>query len=126
MIAPKKRSGNSKVFDLVAVVEEQDGEPVRGVEVKFQTRFGNLESTPTGETFPDTDDADLDRNTSEEIDDIGDGTTTTPEAEEGLIVTDITDRLGRAHVIYDLGTNSGRQEIDASIYDEDNSATVKP
>ena len=27
--------------------------------------------------------------------------------------------LGRAHVIYDLGNNTGRQEIDASIYDGD-------
>ena len=32
---------------------------------------------------------------------------------------DITDRLGKARVIYNIGSNTGRQEIDASIYDGD-------
>ena len=97
-----RRSGNNKLFDLVAVVEE-DGEPVRGITVTFQTRFGALTNTPTGEAssggFPG-DDADT--------------------QEDSLQVTDITDRLGKAQVIYNLGSSTGRQEIDASIYDSDN------
>ena len=97
-----RRSGNNKLFDLVAVVEE-DGEPVRGITVTFQTRFGALTNTPTGEAlsggFP------------------GDNADT---QEDSLQVTDITDRLGKAQVIYNLGSSTGRQEIDASIYDSDN------
>ena len=107
---PRTRSGNSKIFDLVALVE-RDGKPVHGLEVTFRTRYGALTSTPTGEggiTNPDG---------GTDVTDFGTGTdAATTAAAKGLHVGDITDRLGRAQVIYDIGNNSGRQEIDASIY----------
>ena len=49
-------SGNANVFNLVARVEDKDGDPVWGKSVTFRTRFGNLESTPTGESFDHDDD----------------------------------------------------------------------
>ena len=98
-----QRSGNTKLFDLVALVE-RDGEPLRGVRVTFQTRFGRLENTPTGiSTVPNPD---------------GGATINDSTKEENLLqITEVTDHLGKAQVIYNIGNNSGRQEIDASIYD---------
>ena len=99
-----RRSGNSKIFDLVALVE-RDGEALRGVTVTFQTRFGNLGNTPTGSTG-------ITRPSPES------GTVNDDQAQQtGLQVTDITNHLGKAQVSYNLGDNTGRQEIDASIYD---------
>ena len=109
-------SGNANVFNLVARVEDKDGDPVWGKSVTFRTRFGNLESTPTGEaniTNPDG------GNNVNDFGTIG-GTEATPVAQEGLQVTDITTRSGLAYVIYELGTNTGRQEIFASIDDTTN------
>ena len=108
-------SGDSKRFHLVASVTDKDGDPLWGVPVTFQTQFGNLTSTPTGETIGTTDAAD-----GAAVNDFGTGATTAATAAmEGLEVTDVTSRSGLAQVVYDLGTNTGRQEIDASIYDDD-------
>ena len=43
-----RQSGNSKLFNLVALVE-RDGKPLRGATVTFQTRFGALSNTPTNQ-----------------------------------------------------------------------------
>ena len=101
-----RRSENSNLYDLIAEVR-RDGEPLRGVKVTFQTRFGRLENTPTGEIdIPDPDGG---------MDPISDK----DKQEDLLQVTEVTGRLGLAEVIYDIGSNTGRQEIDASIYDAD-------
>ena len=94
-------SGNSNVFHLVARVADKDGNPLWGVPVIFRTRFGDLENTPTGETFTLPDDSPIADTT----------------AEDGRRVTDYTTRSGLARVIYDLGSNTGSQEIHASIDD---------
>ena len=103
----RRRSGNSKLFDLVALVE-RNGEPLEGVTVTFEARDGSLTNTPTGKTgITDPDTADgtplINDNAAQSTDE--------------LQVTDITDHLGKARVIYNIGDSSGRQEIDASIYD---------
>ena len=114
-------SGNSNVFNLVARVEDKDGDPVWGKSVTFRTRFGNLESTPTGEAgipYPDSNGA---VNDFGYVGDVGTrGVAGAPVAQEGLQVQDITTRSGLAYVIYELGTNTGRQEIFASIDDTTN------
>ena len=105
----RRRSGNSKIFDLVAHVE-RGGANLRGATVLFRTSFGVLTNTPTGTTFTDTMDADLDTNIADTIDDTG-------AAQTASVVNEITDHLGLAQVTYDIGDNTGRQEIDAIIYD---------
>ena len=92
----EKRSGNSKLFDLVALVEE-DGEGVEDVIVTFTTARGTLTNTPA-----------------------------TGTADSGRIITETTDESGRAQVIYDIGSYTGRQEIDASIFgaDDDDAGTT--
>ena len=108
-----KDSGNSNVFHLVASVVDKDGDPVWGKQVTFRTRFGNLESTPTG----DSNITDPSGGTTP-LTDYGGGTNAaSTEALEGLLVTDRTTRSGLAYVIYHLGTNTGRQEVYASIDD---------
>ena len=104
---PTRESGNSRRFELVAVVKDKDDKPIWGERVTFRTRFGELINTPTGETIPAASapgDADVEDTT--EL--------------KGRLVTDITTRSGQARVFYDLGTNTGRQEIFASIDDGTN------
>ena len=101
----KRLSGNSKRFELVALVE-RNGETVRGLSVTFRTSHGLLTNTPTGDTtITDPDGGATVNDTTSEV--------------EKTQVMDITDRLGKARVIYDLGSNTGRQEIDAIIYEGD-------
>ena len=103
--ANKRLSGNSKRFELVALVE-RNGETVRGLSVTFRTSHGLLTNTPTGDTtITDPDGGATVNDTTSEV--------------EKTQVMDITDRLGKARVIYDLGSNTGRQEIDAIIYEGD-------
>ena len=101
-------SGDSKRFELVALVE-RNGETVRGLSVTFRTSHGLLTNTPTGDTpitNPDGGDAPV----NEII--------VLPQVEKTQVM-DITDRLGKAQCLYDLGGNTGRQEIDAIIYEGD-------
>ena len=97
-----RRSGNSDLFDLIALVEENGvGQP--NVVVTFRTGRGTLTSTPADATETTA--------TDDTNDDL------VPNS--GRIITETTDAAGRAHVIYNIGSNTGRQEIDASIYDSD-------
>ena len=105
IISDAKRAGNSKIFDLVARVM-RGGKPLRGLGVTFQTTRGDLANTPTEETGITNPDG------GSAIDD--DQTTSS-----GLNAIDITDRNGYAQVRYNIGDNSGRQEIDAIIYSSD-------
>ena len=111
-----RRSGNSKLFELVAVVK-RDGKALRGLPVTFQTRFGALMNTPTLE--PQVPNALHDPTADDNSDGIDDEEFVADSTlqEDRLEVMELTDRLGKAQVIYDLGNNTGRQEIDASIYD---------
>ena len=104
-ISDTQRTGNSKIFDLVAQVK-RGGNPLQGLEVTFQTTRGNLANTPTGETGITNPDGGSD------VDD----TTSTPS---GLNAKDITDPNGYAQVRYNIGDHSGQQEIDAIIYGSD-------
>ena len=101
IISNVKRAGNSKIFDLVARVMRGD-KPLHGLEVIFQTTRGNLTNTPTKETSI------TDPDGGEAVDD--------DENSSGFNATDITDRNGDAQVSYNIGENSGRQEINAIIY----------
>ena len=82
----EKRPGNPKLFDLVALVEES-GVGKSDVVVTFTTARGTLTNTPA-----------------------------TGTAVSGRIIMEMTDASGKAHVVYDIGSDTGRQEIDASIY----------
>ena len=94
-------------FHLVARVVDKDDRPIWGKTVTFRTRFGNLENTPTGETGISNPDP------TESEPTINDDA----PKQDGLRVTDITTRSGLARVVYGLGSNTGRQEIHASIND---------
>ena len=95
-------------FHLVARVVDKDDRPIWGKTVTFRTRFGNLENTPTNETGISNPDP------TESEPTINDNA----PKQDGLRVTDITTRSGfRARVVYGLGSNTGRQEIHASIND---------
>ena len=90
----RQQSGDSEKFDLVAEVEDGDGEPIDDVPVTFSTDRGTLTRiTPTPDDF------------SEPV-------TTTDEE-----VDVVTNTLGEAHVVYDIGSHTGRQEITASFTD---------
>ena len=100
------RLGDSKRFELVALVE-RNGETVRGLSVTFRTSHGLLTNTPTGDTpITNPDGGDVVKDNS------------APQVEKTQVM-DITDRLGKARVFYDLDGNTGRQEIDAIIYEGD-------
>ena len=95
-----RQSGSTKKYDLVALVEDDGEIPTGRYAVTFRTNDGTLTRvTPnpavadmaTGQTAP------------------GDFTTSDEEVDVG------TNALGEAHVIYDIGDNTGRQEIHASI-----------
>ncbi|RKU19447.1 hypothetical protein C6500_10880 [Candidatus Poribacteria bacterium] len=118
-ISSNRRRSGSDIFDLIASVTDEDGRPLHGVSVRFRTRFGALTNTPTNETdianpfydaAADTDSVGL--NDVENMDD-------NVQQTDILEVKDITDRSGLAQVTYNLGNNTGRQEIDASIFDGD-------
>ena len=86
----RQQSGDSEKFDLVAEVEDGDGEPIDDVPVTFSTDRGTLtpvSAVPQGGT-----------NTDEEVD-------------------VQTNAFGEAHVVYDIGSHTGRQEITASFVD---------
>ena len=88
----EKQPGDSKKYDLVALVED-DGDPVLGKVVTFRTNNGILtrvSALATGGT-----------ETDEEVD-------------------VFTNALGEAHVVYDIDDNTGRQEIHASVVSETN------
>ena len=92
--SPNRRQEDSKKFELtVAVTEDED--PVENAVVIFRTNNGELEriSSP-----PNTG----------AIDNV-----------KG-VVNVITNALGEARVVYDIGANTGRQEIHASIDDGTN------
>ena len=90
----RQQSGDSEKFDLVAEVEDGDGEPIDDVPVTFSTDRGTLTRiTPTPDSFLDP-------------------VTTTDEE-----VDVVTNTLGEAHVVYDIGSHTGRQEITASFVD---------
>ena len=92
---------NSKKYGLIAVVTE-DEEPVLSQLVTFRTDLGTLsEISPLATDSED----DPIANTDEEV-----------------AVT--TNALGEAHVVYDIGDNTGRQEIYASIVDNDDRQSV--
>ncbi|MCY3723366.1 MAG: hypothetical protein OXG97_14180, partial [Candidatus Poribacteria bacterium] len=105
----RRRSSDSKLFDLVALVEEYGKPPALGtvggnpgrVSVTFRASQGSLTSTPADET---------------ETSDASD-TGTNLIANTGRFITEYVDANGRAQVIYNLGGNTGRQEIYASIND---------
>ena len=99
----RRRSSNSKLFDLVALVEE-NGIGKSGVVVTFRTGRGTLTSTPANGSETDS------------TEDNSAGDTLIPNT--GRIIKETTDTAGRAHVIYNIGDNTGRQEIDASINDD--------
>ena len=88
----EKQPRSSKKFDLVALVVDSDGDPDPSIKVRFTTNAGTL--TPV---FPNPiNGADVLINTAEEV-----------EVR--------TDTSGEAHVVYDIGDNTGRQEIHASV-----------
>ena len=118
-ISSNRRRSGSNIFDLIASVTDGDGRPLHGVAVRFQTRFGGLTNTPTNEEdianpfyLPA---ADVD---SDDLNDVVDMDDDVPQTNL-LEVKDITDRSGLAQVTYNLGNNTGRQEIDASIFEGD-------
>ena len=98
----QRQDGEDNVYDLIALVEENEIEQ-ENVQVTFTTTRGTLKNTPrypTGTTVNDPPFAN----------DIG-------TAEMGKVVDDRTDSRGRAHVIYDLGDYTGGAEVTASIRD---------
>ena len=91
-VSKLRRSGDSDIYDLVALVEENGVKKV-GEPVIFRALQGTLTNTPAN---PGTDNANV---------------------VTGRTVTQVTNNVGLARVIYDIGDYSGRQEIDASIDD---------
>ena len=90
----ERQPGDSKKYDLVALVED-DGDPVLDKVVTFRTSNGILTRVSALAT----------------------GNTATETVEE---VDVVTNALGEAHVVYDIDDNTGRQEIHASIVSETN------
>ena len=91
----KQQSGNPKKYDLVAVVKEGK-EPIEDMVVTFTTNNGTLTRVSPAP------------NTSEH------GVT---GIDTGRFVNVVTNSQGKAVVVYDIDDNTGRQEIHASIYD---------
>ena len=96
-IKSNQRQGSTEKYDLVAEVKDGDN-PVAGMTVLFRTNRGTLTRVSAA---PGTDAI---------------STTKTVNVQ--------TNDLGEAQVIYDIGDNTGRQEIHASIYDEDDTTTT--
>ena len=94
----EQQSGNPKKFNLVALMKDGDGEFLSGETVTFSADAGTLtriSSGPTGDT--------------------------TPSGEE---VKANTDALGEVFVVYDIGDNTGRQEVRASFTDNGDRESV--
>ena len=87
----QRQSGTTRKFDLIAVVTD-DGDPEDGEVVTFRTNNGELTRVSAAPS-------------SGAINNV-----------QG-VVNVVTNDLGEAHVVYDLGDNTGRQEIHASIDD---------
>ena len=91
----QQQSGNSKRYDLIALVK--DGKKnIEDMVVTFTTNKGSLTRVSLAPTS--------DREGVEGI-------------ATGKVVNVVTNNLGQAHVVYDIGDNTGQQEIFASIYD---------
>ena len=86
----QRQTENSKKFDLIALVTEDD-DFVEDQTVTFETDNGSLSRVSA---VPDS------------------GEVTTDEE-----INVVTNALGEAHVVYDIGDNTGRQEIRATIVD---------
>ena len=85
-ITGTRRSEDPDVYDLTVEIKEPDGEtPLSGEVVTFRTDNGELNAVPVN------------------------------TANSGRIITVPTNTLGKAHAVYDLQGNTGRQEIHASI-----------
>ena len=86
----RQQSGASEKYDLVALVEDGDGEPIPSTTVTFSTDRGILTrvSALPAECTPTETDEEVDVQTND---------------------------FGEAHVVYDIGANTGRQEITASF-----------
>ena len=103
----KQQSGNPKKYDLVAVVKEGK-EFTDDMVVTFTTNQGTLMRVSGAPTLADHGVAPI--NT-------------------GRFVNVVTNSQGKAVVVYDIGDNTGRQEIHASIYDNnliDNAGALNP
>ena len=94
----QKRTENSKKFDLIAEVTDEDDNAVSGQVVTFRTDHGTLTR-------------------------ISDPPSTNPITTDEEVNV-VTDSLGQAYVVYDIGDNKGRQEIDASIVDNGDRQSV--
>ena len=91
----KQRAGNSKEYDLIALVKD-DEELIEDMVVTFTTNNGSLTRVSSSPTATEHG---------------------VPDIDTGKVVNVVTNVLGEAHVVYDIGNNTGRQEIHASIYD---------
>ena len=96
---------NSKKYGLIAVVTD-DGDPEPDQMVTFRTDLGTLSEISS---------LAMGVGSNDELFAIAD-------TDEEVAVT--TNDLGEAHVVYDIGDNTGRQEIYASIVDNDDRQSV--
>ena len=95
-IKTNQRQGNTKKYDLVAEVKDDD--PISNMVVTFRTNRGTLTRVSNAPTS---------------------GAINT-----GKTVNVVSNALGEAQVIYDIDEYTGRQEIHASIYDADDTTTT--